>query len=190
MTGIRLVLSVAVLMGTVTVLTGEARQYTPSQADSDNYRGKPCKDPWINIAYRLADNSSPQGVGTRGACDINRYNRGSWPNYQVLNVAIALVRSNMARAGIAERVYSTKTGYRIDVLENGVLLDHLLIGHDGATLIGQDGASLIGTGVGSLIGKGGAGIVAGGGGNIYGLQATGRVVKEIAPGVFFVKKAR
>jgi hypothetical protein len=184
MTRTRLILSLVVMLAGSAVLTLEARQYTPSKADSDNYRGKPCNDPWINIAYRLQDNSSPPGKGAVGACDVRRYRGGQWRTYEELRQAVAVARAAYVLNNIVERIVPTSQGYRLETLINNQSV--------GSALIGQDGASLIYS-VADLIGKGGAGataivaagggnIVAGGGGNI--VAAGGGNIKEIAPGIF------
>lgn len=44
-----------------------------------------CKDPWINKAFNDNFHRAPNGSGTSGECDIQRYGAGSWTNYQDLS---------------------------------------------------------------------------------------------------------
>lgn len=188
-----------VIFGLVAVLSGSAvlavdaqqRTYTPSQADSDNYRGKPCNDPWINIAYMLQDNSRPPGMGTVGACDIQRYNNGRWQSFEDLRQLIYARRIVYQANKIAESLVKVdERRYRLQTFVNGQLVGAPIIGQDGASLI-YDVAALIGkggAGVSAIVAAGGGNIVAAGGGNI--VAAGGGNMKEIAPGLYLRTVAR
>jgi hypothetical protein len=44
----------------------------------------PCRDPWINYAYRTQWNRQPVGAGDAGECVIYLYVGGHWQNYDQL----------------------------------------------------------------------------------------------------------
>lgn len=66
--------------------TTAAAQQNPTVGAADR---SPCRDPWINIAYRRFQRRAPRGSGERGECNIHLYGGGSWNSFAQLVQMVA-----------------------------------------------------------------------------------------------------
>lgn len=66
-------------------------------AASANEQG-PCRDPWINRAFREVTGRRPSGSGDSGECAPGNYGRGQWSSYEDLQNKITV---RMTRKGVA-----------------------------------------------------------------------------------------
>jgi hypothetical protein len=69
---------------------------TPSVTAAD--RG-PCRDPWINYAYRTQFSRQPVGRGDAGECSIYLYAGGAWQNYDQLRDGVKSFVGATSNAG-------------------------------------------------------------------------------------------
>ena len=72
-------------------------QYPPKTAADDG----PCRDPYINYAFRTELNRKPIGRGNAGECNIYLYKAGSWNNYTELRSAVKSYDAARQRLGIS-----------------------------------------------------------------------------------------
>jgi hypothetical protein len=76
------------VLAAVTVMAGSP---APAAAENPNLTASdrgPCRDPWINYAYRTQHNRSPVGQGDAGECNIYLYAAGRWQNYDELRNSV------------------------------------------------------------------------------------------------------
>lgn len=69
----------------LTAFSATANAQNPVLTAEDN---GPCRDKWINYAYRTELRRKPVGSGDRGECLIGLYKAGNWRNYAELKDAV------------------------------------------------------------------------------------------------------
>lgn len=134
-------------------------QGNPSQQDTERYRGKPCRDPWINLAFRDSGGAQPVGAGDLGECSPALYNGGSWSSYAELLGAVRGARSAVAGQGLAWKFVQNadnKSDVRVGLISGG-------------NVIAVGGGNVIAVGGGNVVAPGGANVIAVGGGNLNSL---------------------
>ncbi len=65
----------------------------------------PCRDPWINYAYRVNHKRQPVGRADMGECNIYLYAGGAWQNYGQLSAAVDGFVGATGNAGAAVQAF-------------------------------------------------------------------------------------
>ena len=114
----RAALAAVALASVITAVPAAAE--TPNVTAAD--RG-PCRDPWINYAYRTQFSRQPVGQGDAGECNIYLYAGGAWQNYDQLRDGVKSFVSATANAGASVQsvgsifqLVNRATGGRLNVL--------------------------------------------------------------------------
>jgi hypothetical protein len=83
----------------------------------------PCRDPWINYAYRTQFKRQPVGRGDAGECSIYLYAGGAWQNYDQLRDSVRGFVQATSNVGASVQAFSglfafvnRATGGKVDVL--------------------------------------------------------------------------
>lgn len=134
-------------------------QNTPSQQETNNYRNKPCRDPWINLAFRDSGGGQPVGAGDLGECNPALYNGGSWNSYQQLVNAVRTARQSLANQGLAWK-YLKNMDNPNDIRAGLVA---------GGNVVAAGGGNVVAAGGGNVVSPGGGNVISVGGGNLNSL---------------------
>ena len=140
-------------------------QANPSEATTQKYRNKPCRDPWISYGFAdvTAGTYQVQGFMDLGDCNPANFNGGSWRNYAELYKAIHEYRSATIKALVHYAYHYNPTLQNWSVaLKDSAQRDGVLGGY----LISQDGSGLRRASAAEIVAQGGGNIVAQGGGNL------------------------
>lgn len=90
------------LFGAVALIVAGAA--APALAEVPNLtagdRAGPCRDPWLNYAYRTTVHRAPVGSGDKGECLIYLYAAGRWQNYDQLRDGVSQFVNTTANAGM------------------------------------------------------------------------------------------
>lgn len=94
---------------------------TPNLTAAD--RRGPCRDPWINYAYRTQIKRTPVGRADAGECNIYLYAGGAWQNYDQLRDGVnsfvrgtSNVGATVQAVGALFAFVNRATGGRLDVI--------------------------------------------------------------------------
>ena len=138
-------------------------QSNPTQQEADRARNKPCRDPWINLAFEKGGLGTPVGAGDQGECDPKLYNSGSWSSFAQLSGAVRGARSAMSSQGVAWKFLVNKDN-RNDVRLG--LFTSNVVAAGGGNVVAAGGGNVIAVSGGNIVAQGGGNIVAQGGGNV------------------------
>jgi hypothetical protein len=100
-------------------------QSNPSQQETDRYRAKPCRDPWINIAYERAGLGKPNGQGDSGECNPKYYKNARWNSYAELYAGVRRYRAGLMAKNIVTalvRAAGKRNEIRLAFQKNGRIL--------------------------------------------------------------------
>lgn len=96
-TVLKMILSACIAGSTLAAMAVPAAAETPNLTAADR---APCRDPWINYAYRTQFNRQPIGRADMGECTIQLYASGKWNSYDELRNSVVSFQRGLQSNGL------------------------------------------------------------------------------------------
>jgi hypothetical protein len=140
--------------------TSAFAQRNPTDAESNAFRNKPCRDPWLSIALINEYGRDVAGSGDADACAPKLYNGGQWNNYADLVRYVRDSHNAFTSAGLSLVVQGGAPALKVSnvqLAKDAGISDAIM-------------GKVVAAGAGNVVAAGAGNVVAAGGGN-FSLQS-------------------